>query len=103
MVVRVTEPGSPAFQLRKGEAGISVFVLEAVDPPLSESEILSSFRSRSQCILLAQSEIESKGLAVVSVAGAYSLPERLREAHAELRPGAQMTRPEFKQVLKELG
>jgi hypothetical protein len=102
MILRVTEPGRPAFQLRKGEEGISVFVLEAADPPLTEVEILAAFRPGSQSILLDQSEVESKGLAVVSVPGANSLPERLREAHAELRPGAQMTRAQFKQALQEL-
>jgi len=103
MVLRVTEAGHPAFQLRKAEEGISVFVLEAVDPPLSEDEILAAFRPGSQSVLLDQSEVESKGLAVVPVPGANSLPERLRDAHAELRPGALMSRVQFKQALQELG
>jgi len=102
MLLRVTEPGRPAFQLRKGEEGISVFVLEAADPPLSEVEILAAFRPGSHGILLDQSEVESRGLAVVSVPGANSLPERLRDAHAELRPGALMARAQFKQALMEL-
>jgi hypothetical protein len=44
MAVRVTEPGRPAFQLRKGEEGLSVFDPAAVQPPLTESEILDAFR-----------------------------------------------------------
>ena len=44
MLVRVAAPGRPAFQLRKGEEGISVFDMGAVDPPLTEGEILSAFR-----------------------------------------------------------
>lgn len=44
VVVRVATPGQPAFQLRKGEQGISVFDPAAVDPPLTEDEILAAFR-----------------------------------------------------------
>ncbi|MBX6311614.1 MAG: hypothetical protein IRY99_01625 [Isosphaeraceae bacterium] len=85
MVVRVAEPGRPAFQLRKGEEGLLVFHLGAVDPPLTEAEI------------------EAKGLRVVPIPGAEPLPSRLWEAHAEIRPGLGMTRAQFKQpCLKEL-
>jgi len=102
MVVRITEPGRPAFQLRKGEEGISVFDREAVKPPLTDSEILSSFRVGSLLVSRSQAEIEAKGLRVVPVPGAETLPERLRQAHAEIGPGPGMTRSEFKRALMEL-
>ena len=47
-------------------------------------------------------EIEQKGLQVVPIPGAEPLPERLRQAHAEIRPGPGMARDQFKQILKEL-
>src|SRR5437660_4054714 len=102
MVVRVTESCRPAFQLRKGEEGISVFDLEAVDPRLTESEILDNFRAGSQVVVRGIAEIEQLGLRVVPLPGAEPLPQRLREAHAEIRPGPGMTRAQFKQALKEL-
>jgi hypothetical protein len=102
MVFRVAEPGKSAFQLRKGEEGLSVFDLLAVNPPLTEAEILDSFRAGSQTLIRTVSEIENKGLQVVPVPGAEPLPERLRQAHAEIRPGPGMTRGQFKQILKEL-
>jgi hypothetical protein len=102
MVVRVTEPGKPPFQLRKGEEGISVFDLEAVHPTLTEDEILDSFRPGSQAIARSVVEIEQNGLRVVPILGAGPLPLRLREAHAEIHPGPGMTRAQFKQALKEL-
>ena len=102
MVVRMTEPGRPAFQLRKGEEGISVFDPEAVQPPLTETEILNSFRAGSQAVSRSRAEIEEKGLQVVPIPGAETLPQRLREAHAEIRRGPGMTRTEFKKALREL-
>ena len=102
MVVRVGEPGKPAFQLRKGEEGISVFDRDAVKPPLTDSEILNSFRAGSLLVSRSHAEIEVKGLRVVPVAGAETLPERLREAHAEIVPGPGMARSEFKKALMEL-
>jgi hypothetical protein len=102
MVVRVAEPGKPAFQLRKGEEGISVFDPQSVTPPLTEAEILDSFRPGSQAIMRSVAEIEQRGLLVVPIPGAGPLPERLRKAHAEIRPGPGMTRPQFKEILKEL-
>src|SRR5437867_2467169 len=102
MVVRVAEPGKPAFQLRKGEEGISVFDLQAVDPALTEAEISSSFRAGSLTIMRSVAEIERMGLQVVPIPGAQPLPERLRNAHAEIRPGPGMTRSQFKQALNEL-
>jgi hypothetical protein len=88
MVVRVTEPGRPAFQLRKGEEGLSLFDPDAVQPPLTESEILDAFRSG--CILLVRdvAEIESKGLTLVPILGAELLPPRMREALSRFAPGS---------------
>jgi hypothetical protein len=102
MVVRITEADRPAFQLRKAEEGISVFDPAAVDPPLTEAEILAGFRPGSQAIQRTQAEIEAKGLQVVPIHGAETLPQRLRDAHAEIRPGPGMTRAQFKQALREL-
>jgi hypothetical protein len=101
-LVRVGEPGQPSFQLRKGEEGISVFDPAAVDPPLSEQEILDSFRPGGQLIVREVPMIEAKGLRVVRVEGAAVLPERLRQAHREIQPRAGMTRSQFKSALKEL-
>ncbi len=102
MLIRVADPGRPAFQLRKGEEGLSVFDPEAVNPPLTELEILEHFRPGSAAVARSISEIEGKGLIVVPVPGAGDLPERLRTAHAEIRPGPSMSRAQFKHVLKEL-
>lgn len=102
MVVRVAEPGRPAFQLRRGEEGLSVFDPDAVAPPLTEAEILASFRPESRAVPRTVAEIAVKGLIVVPIPGADPLPGRLRDAHAEIRPGPGMTRPGFKQALKEL-
>lgn len=101
-IVRVTIPGQPAFQLRKGEEGISVFDPAAADPILSVEEILESFRSGSQLIQRSIADIEAKGLRIVPVEGADTLPERLRHAHREIRPGSGMTREQFKKALREL-
>ena len=102
MLVRVTEPSGAAFQLRKGEHGVSVFDTAAIEPPLTEMEVLNSFRPGSQVVRRSVAEVQAKGLEVVPIAGAESLPVRLREAHAELRPGPGMTRVRFKQALREL-
>ncbi len=102
MLVRVVEPGRLAFQLRKGEQGLSVFDTRAVEPALQESEILAVFRSSSQMVERSREEIESMGLMVVRLPGTEVLPERLRRAHAEIRPGSAMTRTQFKQALMEL-
>jgi hypothetical protein len=102
MLVRVAELGQSAFQLRKGEQGISVFDLERTVPPLSEFEVLTSFRSGSHAIMRSVTEVMAKGLRVVPVLGSEALPTRLREAHCEIRPAIGMTRAEFKRVLREL-
>ncbi len=102
MLIRVAEPGRLAFQLRKGEQGISVFNAHAVEPALQESEILAAFRSGSETVEQSREEIEGRGLMVVPLLGAEMLPDRLRQAHAEIRPGPAMTRTEFKQALMEI-
>ena len=102
MVVRVAEPGRPAFQLRKGEEGLSVFDLDAVNPPLTEAEVLDGLRAGNQVVVRSVAEIEAKGLRVVPIPGTGVLPQRLRDAHAEIRPGPKMGRSGFKQALKEL-
>ena len=102
MVVRVAEPGRPAFQLRKGEEGLSLFDPDLVDPPLTESEILEVFRPGSIVVARSTVAVESKGLRIVPIPGAEPLPPRMRAAHIEIRPGVGMTRAEFKQALKEL-
>jgi hypothetical protein len=102
MIVRVTELGRVAFQLRKGEEGLSVFDTDAVEPPLSDAEILESFRVGSRAVSRSRTEIESKGLQIVPMPGVGPLSPRLCEAHAEIRPGPNMARPDFKQALREL-
>ena len=102
MVIRVAELGRPAFQLRKGEERLSVFLLGAVDPPLDEAEVLGSFRQGSFAVIRSIAEIEGKGLRVVSDPGPESLPARLQSSHAVILPGPEMTRSVFKQALKEL-
>jgi hypothetical protein len=103
MLVRVVEPGRSAYQLRKGEEGISVFDTEALEPALTQSEVLEGFRHGSQTVSCSRAEVESRGLVIVPIKGADSLPGRLREAHAEFRKGPEMSRGQFKQLLKELG
>jgi hypothetical protein len=102
MFIRITEPGRPGFQLRKGEEGLSVFDAEAVEPQLTEGEILAAFRVESQLISRTREEIEAKGLIVVPVPGSATLPLRLRNAHAEIRKGPGISRGQFKQALQEL-
>ncbi|MEX0703092.1 MAG: hypothetical protein WD069_13435 [Planctomycetales bacterium] len=102
MLIRVAEQGTPAFRLRKGEEGLSIFDTESVDPPLTEAEILDSFRTGSVAVARSIEEVKGFGLEVVPIEGAASLPDRLRRAHVEIRPGRQMSRTQFKQSLKEL-
>ena len=102
MFVRVTEAGKPGFQLRKDEAGLSVFDTDAVGPALTGDEVLEAFRAESQLVFRSRDEIESKGLIIVPIAGGPSLPVRLRDAHAEIRPGPGMPRGLFKKALQEL-
>ena len=102
MILRVSEPARPAFQLRKGEKGLSVFDSESLQPPLTEEEVLLAFRPGSLAVIRSRLEIEAKGLILVRIEGGESLPERVREAHFEIRPGATMTRGQFKSILQEL-
>src|SRR4051812_43350492 len=101
MLFRVSQSGRPAFQLRKGEAGISVFDSEAVQPPLTEAEVLANFRSGSIVVTRLRPDVEAIGLSVIPITGAESLPGRLRDAHAEIRPGPGMSRGQLKQALTE--
>lgn len=102
VVIRVFTTGQPKFQLRKGEAGSSVFDPDAVAPPLTEPEILQSFRSGSQTVVRSVTDIELVGLMVISVLGDSRLPLRLQLSHCEIRPGPGMTRPQFKSALASL-
>lgn len=102
VVVRVGTPGQPAFQLRKGERGISVFGPDLVDPPLTEAEILEAFRPGSIVIYLPVARIADLKLELVQSPGADALPPRLQAAHAEIRPGPVMPRAAFKAALKDL-
>jgi len=102
MLLRVVDPDKLAFQLRKGEEGISVFDSEATTPSLAEEEILATFRPGCRTVSRSLEEIEAHGLVVERVLGTELLPARLRQAHTEIRPGLNMTRSQFKQALKEL-
>ena len=102
IALRVSAPGCVAFQLRSGEEGISVFVPTAVDPPLTEAEILENFRAGSYLIARPISAIEALGLRVEYMEGGAALPHRLSATHAEIRPGPGMTRKQFKVALKGL-
>jgi hypothetical protein len=102
MLVRVAEAGGPAFRLRPGEAGISVFDTEAVIPGLQEQEILSEFRPGSLLIGIDPRILEKLNLRLTAIEGAPNLSERLRRAHAEIRPAGELERHEFKRLLREL-
>lgn len=102
VVARVGSPDAPAFQLRKGEEGLSVFDPDGVEPQLTEDEILDAFRSGSVVVYRTVDEINGSGLALVPTEGAEVLPGRLRAAHREIRPGPGMTRAAFKVALRKL-
>jgi hypothetical protein len=102
VVVRLATAGQPAFQLRKGELGISVFDPNGVEPPLTEDEILSPFREGSVVVYRTLEQIVAAGLVVLETPGADVLPERLRAAHREIAPPPTVTRNEFKSALKRL-
>ncbi len=98
-VIRVVEPGKPQFQLKPGEPGPSVFDAGKV----TEREVLQGgFREGSTTTTRTVAEIEQQGLRVVCTPGNACLPPKLQEAHMEIRPGADMTRKQFKGALKEL-
>jgi hypothetical protein len=100
--IRVFTPGNRKFQLRKGELGISVFDPGAVNPPLTETEILASFRPGSQSVSRTEAEIHAQGLTIISVPGGSQLPYRLQMAHVEIQAGLGMKRDQFKAALKRL-
>ena len=102
VVVRVTTPGQPAFQLRKGELGVSVFDPYGVDPPLTEDEILAPFRAGSVVVYRTLEQIAAAGLVVIETPGADVLPDRLRIAHREVTAPPSASRAEFKSALKRL-
>src|SRR5205085_12001862 len=85
-----------------GVEGISVFDAAAVDPPLTDGEILHAFRSGSVLVVRSITTLAAAGLTVVPTPGASHLPPRLQLAHAEIRPGPAMTRPQFKRALRSL-
>jgi len=60
------------------------------------------FRPGSQVVIRTRAEIEAHGLVIVPVPGEEPLSDRLRVAHAEIRPGPGMTRAQFKKALQEL-
>jgi molybdopterin-binding protein len=97
-VSRVTTSGVPAFQLRQGEQGLSVFDASKVGP----TDILSSFREGSGLVTKPISEIQGHGLTVEPTPGDPSLPQNLQDAHMEIKPGPDMTRNQFKQAVKKL-
>ena len=102
IVIRVGNPGGSAFQLRKGEEGLSVFDQSGTDPELTDDEVLAAFRPGSVVIHRTADQVTALGLVLVPSEGADSLPERLRAAHREIRPGPGMSRAQFKTTLKEL-
>src|SRR5215210_745946 len=87
VVFRVYTPRLPAFRLRPGEEGLSVFIPELVDPPLTEAEVLHSFRPGSRVARVSVGRIEAQGLVLVTTSGAAVLPARLRAPHAEISLG----------------
>ena len=102
MLVRISEPGKPAFQWRKGEHGISVFDRDGIDPPLGDEELLEVFREGRVLVERTTQDIEAHGLIVVPISGAPSLPVRRQTAHAEIRCSSGMARNEFQKRLTEL-
>jgi hypothetical protein len=102
VLIRVAQPGRPAFQLRPGQQGISVFDENGVDPPLTANEIFELFRSGSVLIRVSRASIAASGLIIEAVAGVPPLTDRLCLAHRENRPAAGVTRGEFKQLLRKL-
>jgi hypothetical protein len=48
------------------------------------------------------SRIAAMGLEIVATEGAETLPDRVRVAHREIRPGPGMSRPAFKAALRTL-
>lgn len=99
---RIATPDKKAFELRKGEKGISVFHQKGVDPHISDEELLRGFKTGSQIVKITTKELRDWGLTVEWVEGDAKLPENLREAHYEIRPGEGMNREAFKKIIKDL-
>lgn len=79
-----------------------MFDTNGVEPALSEDEVLNAFRIDSYAVVVGTQQIDDCRLQISEIAGAAGLPDRLRMCHREIRPGAGMTRQEFKQALKRL-
>lgn len=79
-----------------------MFDPHAVDPPLSEAEILEPFRPGSVVLYRTVAQITEVGLALATSAGADVLPDRLRYTHREIVAGPDMNRTAFKAALKSL-
>jgi hypothetical protein len=71
MVIRVGVPGRPPFRLGPGEEG---FETDAVDPPLTNEEILGAFRPGSYVVERYHAEVEARGLNLVPVTGREPSP-----------------------------
>lgn len=99
---RVATPGKKAFELRQGENGISVFHQKGLDPHISDAELLEEFREDSRIVKISYKDLIRMGFTVEWVEGDEALPQRLREAHYEIRPGEGMNRNAFKKKIKEL-
>jgi hypothetical protein len=105
-VLRVAEEGKPAFQLRSGEKGLSVFDADMVGP----EDVLPSFREGSTTVRRTAEEIEAAGCCAIRTQGDANLPQILQDAHMEIRPGPGLgegmsekaARKRFKKALKEL-
>lgn len=95
---RVYNAGKPRFQLRQGEAGLSVFDAEKV----TLADILPSFRVGSLITTQEIALIESFGLSVVHTPGDPMLPQLLQDNHMEIHAGDGMTRKQFKVALRAL-
>lgn len=99
---RIATPGKKAFELRQGENGISVFHQKGVDPNISDEGLLENFREGSHIVKISYNDLIEMGFTVVWVEGDEDLPQNLRDAHYEIRPGAEMNRNAFKKKIKEL-
>jgi YD repeat-containing protein len=86
--LRATNPGDGDFERRDGEPlDISVFKNTAVDPPITDAEVLESFTKPGTGVTrVTEAEIEAADLVVVPTFGDASLPPRLREAHQSIQP-----------------
>ena len=98
-VKRVYATGFPQYQLRQGEAGLSIF-----DAKISDVDILGKFRPGSMVEIKSTAEITSKGLLVLQTHGdcAHFQNDELENNRWEIRPGPNMNRSQFKAALKTL-